>query len=87
MVTFQVKVFYGETYERCKTIRFDKRCLELINFQELGHSLMNNAGTYLEKTLNLIRIQYKNNEGTFESMTNDKDLIINRCLEMFKFCH
>ena len=70
-MSVQVKVLYGHSYERCKTlyISTDKaNSLKLVSLENLVQSIV---GDFYDDQN--IRIQYRDDEGTFVTISNESD--------------
>ncbi|KAJ7380849.1 hypothetical protein OS493_007242 [Desmophyllum pertusum] len=82
MATIQFKIFYGENFDRCKMYRMDKICLELATYEEFATAVLQTIGTYFQgKSPREVRIQYRDDEDTFVSLSSDSDLLdACRCL-------
>ena len=79
-MSVQIKVLYGHNYERCKKSTVLERLLKELNLESLTKMVGETVGTFYQ-TAKTLRMQYRNDEGTFVTIANEQDIkdAINSC--------
>ena len=79
-MSVQIKVLYGHNYDRCKKSTVSERTLKKLNVESLSEIVRETVGTFYQAAKTL-RIQYRDDEGTFVTVTNEQDIkdAINSC--------
>ena len=69
----QLKVTYGNNYERCKTSIINREKLIGMTLKEMANMVCNIVGGLFHGEEH-VRMQYKDDEGTFVTMIDDMDI-------------
>ena len=69
----QIKILYGSEYSRCKTTTISMFQLKSLGFDALKSILQECVGGFYQDARN-IRIQYREDEGTFVTISNETDV-------------
>ena len=79
-MSVQIKVLYGHNYDRCKKSTVSERTLKELNLERLSEIVRETVGSFYQAAKTL-RIQYRDDEGTFVTVTNEQDVqdAINSC--------
>ncbi len=79
-MSVQIKVLYSHNYDRCKKFTVSERTLKELNLERLSEIVRETVGTFYQAAKTL-RIQYRDDEGTFVTVTNEQDVedAINSC--------
>ena len=72
-MSVQIKILYGPEYDRCKTSTMSTESLKKLNLERLYNVVQETVGTYYRDSKTL-RIQYRDDEGTFVTITNERDV-------------
>ncbi|CAB3976861.1 PREDICTED: uncharacterized protein LOC107337214 [Paramuricea clavata] len=72
-MSVQIKILYGPEYDRCKTSTMSTESLKKLNLERLYNVMQETVGTYYRDSKTL-RIQYRDDEGTFVTITNERDV-------------
>ena len=65
-MSVQIKVLYGHIYDSCKESTVSERTLKKLNVEGLSKIVRETVGTFYQAAKTL-RMQYRDDEGTFDS--------------------
>ena len=71
-MSVQVKVLYGHSYERCKTLYISTDKANSLKLESLENLVQSIVGDFYDDQN--LRIQYRDDEGTFVTISNESDV-------------